>query len=316
MPAPRARFSGSHVDQPSCNLPAPSDHAQIALLSAYESQALSSVTIGSQDVTVGTGTITIAPGSRPLYIVISSFKPVIWRFRGATDRVEHAVLTSERNASRGIDPDRPALAGAIGLPASRLSFPPRPGCLHYFSEAPSVAAAMVSGRIRAETGRMPEIVSAKYAVSGFKLPSGEIETTSPGSRGIFRPLSALVSRNFMALSSNGKYLDFDTSRYYPGGVIAIDPKNVIASATPAPYIVLPNQAGLAQLVKQGALEYHGTDYMIRRKMRFPAELTGAHAVNFLLRKGVPMPDGDPGHSCVVSEETGEVLANPELCRLR
>jgi hypothetical protein len=30
-------------------------------------------------------------------------------------------------------------------------------------------------------------------------------------------------------------------------------------------------------------------------------------VKFLLLRGTPMPDGDPGHSDVVSEETGEKL---------
>jgi hypothetical protein len=42
-------------------------------------------------------------------------------------------------------------------------------------------------------------------------------------------------------------------------------------------------------------------------MRFPGGLTGAHSVNFLLRRGVPKPSGHPGHSTVVSEDTGEKL---------
>ncbi|HXJ34551.1 MAG TPA: hypothetical protein VMS22_11020 [Candidatus Eisenbacteria bacterium] len=52
----------------------------------------------------------------------------------------------------------------------------------------------------------------------------------------------------------------------------------------------------------------------RRIPRFPAGLAGAQAVSFTLGRGVPMPAGDPGHSCVISEETGLSLANERLCR--
>lgn len=47
--------------------------------------------------------------------------------------------------------------------------------------------------------------------------------------------------------------------------------------------------------------------MINKKIRFPAGLAGAHSVKFLLLRGVPKPDGNPGHSTVISEETGEAL---------
>jgi hypothetical protein len=101
--------------------------------------------------------------------------------------------------------------------------------------------------------------------------------------------------------------------FYPAGIIEVDAKKVVANAPPAPYVVLPNQAGLIQLVQQGALTYSNGEFQIRKKIRFPAELYGANAAKFLLLKGVPVPDGDPGHSCVVSEETGQSLANPILC---
>jgi hypothetical protein len=45
--------------------------------------------------------------------------------------------------------------------------------------------------------------------------------------------------------------------------------------------------------------------VVRQKIRFPPGLYGAHSVTFLIMKGAPYPDGDPGHSCVVTEEAGE-----------
>jgi hypothetical protein len=53
--------------------------------------------------------------------------------------------------------------------------------------------------------------------------------------------------------------------------------------------------------------------MVRRKIRFPAGLHGAHLVRFRIQKGVAMPEGDPGHSCVIVEETGMALYNGATC---
>lgn len=72
--------------------------------------------------------------------------------------------------------------------------------------------------------------------------------------------------------------------------------------------------GLAQLVATGDLEHRESFvYLARAIPRFPAGLHGAHLVRFVLATGVPMPDGDPGHSCVFSEETGRPMANDFIC---
>jgi hypothetical protein len=98
----------------------------------------------------------------------------------------------------------------------------------------------------------------------------------------------------------------DLKRYSPGGVIAIDPGRVVASLPVERYEVLPEEAGLVQLLEARKLAQNRTgEYLIKKKIRFPADLYGAHAVRFLLLRGVEPPDGDPGHSVVVSEETGK-----------
>jgi hypothetical protein len=74
---------------------------------------------------------------------------------------------------------------------------------------------------------------------------------------------------------------------------------------PEKYQVLPYQAGLIQLLQSGALKRVGNgEYLIQEKIRLPAGLYGGYSVKFLLLRGVPKPDGDPGHSTVISEETG------------
>jgi hypothetical protein len=91
-------------------------------------------------------------------------------------------------------------------------------------------------------------------------------------------------------------------------MIELDPKRVVAGVAAERYGVLPQEAGLIQLLKSGALtQNRDGDYLIKQKIRFPAELSGAHSVKFLLLRGVPMPDGDPNHCEVISEETGEAI---------
>ena len=58
-------------------------------------EALSSVTIGSQDVATRTGTIVVERGREPLYLVVGSFLPTIWRFSGAVERVERLLIPLE-----------------------------------------------------------------------------------------------------------------------------------------------------------------------------------------------------------------------------
>ena len=73
--------------------------------------------------------------------------------------------------------------------------------------------------------------------------------------------------------------------------------------------------GLAQLVAQRRVQALGGDgYRIARPIaRYPAGLTGAHAVRLALAPGVPAPAGEPGHACVTAEPGGQVLANALLC---
>jgi len=98
----------------------------------------------------------------------------------------------------------------------------------------------------------------------------------------------------------------EMDRFFPGGVSEIDPKAVVGSAPAEPYNVLPSQAGLVQLLASGELtENRAGEYIVRKKIRFPAGLYGAHSATFVVMKGTPYPDGDPGHSCVIVEESGE-----------
>lgn len=278
-----------------CAVPGISAEARFSLLSTYEAEALSNVTIGSQDSVTETAGIEIEPGSEPLYVVLLSYGPIIWRFSGAVERLERVVIASAITGPSQGHAKRLPLAGATGVPAERVTFVKSPHCFRYFSKAPSINSAVTIARLKEAVGREPDATTSAYELLDVALPSGEVEK-SPRPR-LWHKLA-------------NPYI----SRFWPAGVVEIDPHAVVASQPAESYEVLPAQAGLAQLVEQGALEFgRSREYLIKRKIRYPAGLAGAHSVRFLLLRGVPEPDGDPGHSCVVSEETGEPIAG---CRSR
>jgi Ca2+-binding EF-hand superfamily protein len=295
-----------------CDMPAASEKAKVVVLGGYETDALSSVTLGSQDTLIHAGRVVVEPGDDPLYVVIATFSPAIWQFSGAVERIERVVLSSERTGPNGNAAQQPPLVGATGLVASRISIFPRWGCLRYFSETPSGASLLTVAAIRRATGKEPSVVTAKYSIGSVAVPSGKIETLQDDRQ----PLLVIQkgqgtlnitgdSKNVIVQAGPSRARD-DLSRYFPGGVLDIDPKAVVASAAAEAYQVLPAQGGLVQLLSTGALTQNGSgEYIIRQKIRFPAGLYGANAVTFLVLKGAPYPDGDPGHSCVIREDNGE-----------
>ena len=295
-----------------CDIPKASDAAKVVLLSAYETESLSTVALGSQNEVTGVGNVVAEPGTGPLYLVIATNQATIWRFYGATERIERVVVMSTQPWSGKLAKNAPPRAGVVGVPAERVSFPHAGNCLSYFTTAPSTQSAQAAGTVKAVVGKSPEVVVAKYSVIAFNAPSGRIESTKTGGGGGL----IIVQNGQRFVVENGKMRALETTqnpdaeldRFHPGGVVTIDAKAVVASVPVEPYEVLPQEAGLSQLVKSGALSRNGSnEFLINKEMRFPGGLNGAHSVKFLLRRGVPTPTGHPGHSTVISEETGEQL---------
>jgi hypothetical protein len=279
-----------------CAMPAPSEKAKIVLLSAYETDALSSVTLGSQDAVVYAGRVVVERGREPLYLVMPSQSATIWQFSGAVERIERVVMTSSITAPKTGNALQPPLVGATGIAPERISFFGRPDCVEYFSEIPSSSSLQAIAAVRNAIGKEPDVVAFKYSVNSFTVPSGKIDM--PGDE-LQQPL-------FTKKQVGSGRAREAMYRFFRGGVVEIDPKTVVARMPATTYEVLPAQAGLAQLLETGALTQNSSrEYIVRQKIRFPPGLYGAHSVTFLIMKGAPYPDGNPGHSCVVMEEAGE-----------
>jgi Ca2+-binding EF-hand superfamily protein len=289
-----------------CGMPAASEKSKVVLLGSHGAEALSSVAIGTQDDITGVGTINVEPGDEPIYLVIASYQPIIWRFYGAVERIERLVLTTTLTGFNKNDPKSLPLAGATGLPVDRVTFARQSGCIGFFTEVPSIDAAKAAGAVKRQAGKDVAVSAGRLKVAGFRVPSGKVDvidihrpgaeiarTTVKGDAGII-PVPAATGN-----------LEREFLRSTPGGLIEIDAKNVVASTTAEPYEVVPQEAGLIQLMKSGALTQNQRgEFIIHKKIRFPA---GLPVARFLLMSGVPTPEGDPGNSIVISEETGEPI---------
>jgi hypothetical protein len=289
-----------------CPMPKPSAAAKVVLIGSDETTAVSTVTIGSQDVAVGVGTITVEPGTEPIYLVVTSYRPTIWRLYGAVARIERLVLTSTMPApTKDVPADKP-LVGATGVPAERVTFLQHTECVGHFETVPSRQATLAAIAVKIDSGMNPAKVAGIYGLSEVSVPSGAIQGTKRGKLVIVSKIPVTVNGgdSNVIIMGDSTATGIDLRRFYPGGVVEIDPKSVVASMPVARYDVLPGRAGLAQLVKAGKLEVKNGEFLIKQKIRFPAELSNIYQVEFRLLKGVPRPDGNPGDSEVISDDTG------------
>ncbi len=296
---------------PACQWPRPSPEAAFLLVSVSESQALSSATIESQSREVEAATVVVEPGTPPVSLVLLSGKPIIWRFTGAVERIERAVVISAHvSDAQATD----TIAGVSGLPADRVMFAPR--CVQAFTVAPSIEASKVAGNIRAATDREPLVV-ATHTMTAVRVPGGDFDVLP---REGAPSVSVRDSSQSFAIFG-GRLFDVTDATLaqkvrwaHPAGVMAIDPKTVVASRPVSAYEILPGLAGVAQLVASGALARNASgEYLIRQKIRLPGAMFGSRVERFLLLKGVPVPDGDPGDACIYSEETGKPVLGSDGC---
>jgi EF hand len=298
--AEESRAKQETEQRAACAMPKASEAAKVVVISGYETEALSSVAIGSQNAPMRTGTIEVEPGKDPIYLVAVLFDPVIWRLKGAVERIEGLVLTTSR--AETVD--------------GRLQDKPLGKCMNSFVEMPSSGAAATLAAISREVGKEAATVAVQYSFSDVSVPSGNMHSL----RGADAKKVMVIQQSTGGLKVEGSSdnvviyaaaQDPETSlkRYSPGGVETIDPGEVVAPLPVEKYEVLPEEAGLVQLLHEGKIAQNRSgEYLIKQKIRFPSGLYGGHGVEFLLLKGVPRPDGDPGHSKVISEETGEAVS--------
>ncbi len=317
----------------SCGFPKAQPGAKLVLLSAARGRALSSVNLGDDTVSVSVANAWIEPGTAPLYIVIASARPMIWQFSGSVDRLQSVVVSAQRRRA-----GKKAMAGVIGVDASRVHIPSRVDCLRYFRGSKSSRSLRAKARVKALTGRLPDHVLSTSSVSTVSLPGGIFDRAAAYENGVVVPQN-----------SPGATLWRRFERIYPGGLVTIDPSKVVAAGDVKPYGVLPELAGLAGLIDDGSVKIIATqdvirvgeteiisgggadrvilqgnrkarvgrqpsEFLIVKKIQFPAGLGGALSAKFQLAPGVPEPSGKFGYSCIRYQDTGKPVPGSRGCK--
>jgi Ca2+-binding EF-hand superfamily protein len=305
-PAPRvSEIQESHQDKliAECKLPRASKDAKVVVFNAYRIEGVSSAAVGPQDEVTKAARVIIERGSEPLYIILIGWERVIWQFEGQVGRVQQMVLAS---AASNVEP-RTAAVGATGLPKEIVTFSGVSRCGAFWVNMNTKYPEQTKHSLRALIGRSDVTVVDRENVWNLRLPSGAIS----------RPTEAELRNTLLVAGPDLARVADVRSKfigYNPGGIVRIDPATVISQQPVTSYDVLPEQAGLVQLLLDGTLTRDAKGrFLIHKAMRFPTGLAGAHSEQFVLLKDVPMPTGSPGHSGVVSEETGQQLCPNGKC---
>ena len=292
-----------------CSLPAPSEDAEIIIVTGLKGGGLSNVAANGSDKETGVAQLEIETGTSPLYIFATASGSTIWQLTGETQRVERFVAQPRSN-KKG-----PGV-GVVGLSESKVAFVEPGSCGTYAKSPTEGKARLLKGAVATAAKRDVKKLIAQKSLTKIGVPSGtaliqgEVTTNGPM---ISTPSGDFYIVNGKPVAADDKAVTFASVVFtsnYPAGMVSIDAKQVVSPGEVKRYEVLPGHAGLTQLLDSGHLSRTPDGYYMIEKTfpHFPAGLAGAHSAKFILKKGVELPSGSVGHSSVVSEETGECLS--------
>lgn len=231
-----------------CALPRPSPEALIVVLAAGSGTAAADVAFAlDAPVLADYANLEIAPGERPIYLVLTSLEPIVWHLSGATGRVERLVIGGAGPRSKGMP-----LAGVVGLEKIRIHFA-------YKSECPSPPLRTSLGeRVRLKNevaallAREADDVFLHHRLAKLVLPGGTAA-----------PAPAIETARSLSTGEEGETLRQEFLLRYPAGVAHVAAERVVASTAHVALTGLPAQAGIAELIDQGALVVTGSSRMSR-----------------------------------------------------
>lgn len=310
-----------------CDFPKPEATDFLTVIGAYEGSAIPTVTVTGQDESSSLADVEIRPGRNPVYLVLSSATPLIWRITGDTARVRQVIAFHAKSA------------GVTGVPARIVRFSRGASC--------SLPFNFYDGRkletdvpVLAMFGRRPDGIGADYGL--YRAIVHNAGVTIDRSR-IRSGEDVLILANhprepvFPHSGGDGpSTLEQEFDKLFPAGIANIEPDEVVASGPVERYEVLPMTAGALQLERSGALipatasdvrrwkdraiisghvradqitdlDFNSA-YRATRPIRIPAGLCGGYLMTFF----IPSRDyvkGDPCHSNIYVDD-GTIMASP------
>jgi hypothetical protein len=252
---------------PACEISAPRSDERTTIIYVNSGSALSSVTPGSDAIVTEVVDIEIGIADKPHYIVLSSGKPIIWRFAGRIDAISRVVVLGSqfngatRSGVTGVPPDRILFAKAdMETLKQRM---PQSTCDSVYAACEASAYFDIPKAARMQlAGDAP---SERYGVDQFverlrgdviRIPQdGWVEA---GERGRWQTETngwpALIK-----FGPFGRYEPFggsayiETSQNYERGLIKVDATSIVSQETVRDYSVLPAAEGIRQLLADGSL---------------------------------------------------------------
>lgn len=127
-----------------------------------------------------------------------------------------------------------------------------------------------------------------------------------------------LSEHIKMLKEDGFHVETwnEFKKHYPEGVFDFIPLYVISDGGVTQYEILPEMAGISQLIVKGSLEQiSDKEFRILKDIpSFPAGLSGGrNGVRFLIAPNVEI-SADLKSFCVVKEGTDEILSHESACQ--
>lgn len=97
--------SGGRTYRPFCQIPAAQSGDELIKLEVY-----------GGELDRGLIEVEVSPGTKPIYLVLTSMQAVTWRFHGATERLSRVIAL-------GAERDGAGATGVAGLKPEQVSFP-------------------------------------------------------------------------------------------------------------------------------------------------------------------------------------------------
>jgi len=315
------------AENSACDFPPTETSDFLAVIGAYEGSTIPTVTVAGQDEDSSLAEIDIRPGRNPIYLLLSSYSPVIWRVTGDTARIRQLIVFHDNGA------------GVVGVPARKIRFSDEQNCrLPYdYYEGRKLESDVP---VLAMLGRRPNAIGADYGLFRAILDDAGVTLDRSRVRGggdVLILANVPTEPVFPKGGGNGpSTLERDFHRLFPAGVATVDPADVVASGSVERYEVLPMTAGAYQLEQSGALIpatagdirrwkdraiigghvradrisslLFDAGYRVTRPIQLPAGLCGGYSMTFF----VPSRDyvkGDPCHSNIYVDD-GTIMASP------
>lgn len=276
-----------------CAVPLPRADERLILLGFYDGASLPDHSVvGTAQVTTS-GVIKIGMGPGKVFLVLASSQPMIFRLSGRVERLNRVVVVNRVGG------------GVTGISSRKVSFGIGRNC----DVGTNVGSKYTQESMQETFGRRPDAAAYTYKLFEWTVAGrsagASVEAPSPG---------------YFA----GTNLEQSVGRFWPGGVVRIDPFQLVSSQTAEKYDILPSTAGALQLERAGfivrateadleawrakARVRYGNEvvksmsvgdvYRVVRPITIPAGLCGGHTISFLIPEGTFI-SGTPCHSDII-----------------